>query len=100
MEKPSLLNPRGLRDTLEARRFRFQQILAKLTRPVSYQGEYVGMGFRDYADVMKFLETIPEYGRQISTKHLIDKYIRPMAGSYVIGAGFIDEILDHASGTL
>lgn len=94
----TILNPQGLQKMIEGRRFRFQKRLTEMSRPVSFQGNFVGVGFKSYEDAMRFISVIPETDRRERTKAVIDRHIKPMFGTYVIGANFVDEVLDTAAG--
>ena len=94
----SILNPQGLQKLVEGRRFRFQKRLSEMTRPVSYMGNFVGVGFRSYEAALDFLSVIPEESRRQKAKATLDQYLKPMMGSYVLGANFVDAFLDACAG--
>lgn len=98
MTTDTILNPEGLRRMIEGRRFRLQERLTKMSKPVSYQGNFVGIGFSDYAKAIDFLSVIPEEERRRKAKAYLDQFIKPMFGTYVLGANFIDGFLDTAAG--
>lgn len=94
----SILNPEGLQKMIEGRRYRLQQRLLKFTKPVSFQGNFVGIGFGNYEKALEFLSVIPDDERKRRARTLLDENIKPMFGTYVMGANFIDPFLDAASG--
>jgi hypothetical protein len=94
----SILNPQGLQRMIEGRRFRFQKRLTDMSRPVSFQGNFVGVGFNNYETAIKFLSVIPEDERRRKAKECLDRNIKPMFGTYVLGANFVDEFLDTCAG--
>lgn len=96
----SILNSQGLYKLTQDRRYRFQHRLTEMTKPVSFQGNFVGVGFRSYESVMDFISVIPEESRRLKTRNIIDTHLKPMHGYYVLGAAHIDQVLDVAAGVI
>lgn len=94
----TILNPEGLQKMIEGRRYRLQQRLLKFSRPVSYLGNFVGVGFSTYEKAIEFLSVIPEEARRQKAKAHLDQFIKPMLGTYVLGAEFVDPFLDTCAG--
>jgi hypothetical protein len=83
---------------IDDRRYRLQQRLLKMSRPVSFEGNFVGVGFSNYEKAIEYLSVIPEDERRRRAKVCLDEHLKPMFGTYVLGANFIDAFLDTASG--
>ena len=98
--KESILNPQGLKASIENRRARLCKWLHMNTRPAYMEGVFVGPKFRDYGSVVCFLALIPEESRRERVKCMLDKIIRPFQMGLLLPAAHADEILDHSAGIL
>lgn len=96
----SILNSRGLKEIQLSRRMRYQEQLRRMTSPVTFKGEFVGIGFRDASGIRSFCNFIPEESRRTAVFNLINKNIRVYGagGAYILAASMIDTVLDIASG--
>lgn len=98
MRQDSILDPVGLRNTIQNRRAKLAEFVSKNCNPAYMLGVFLGLVFRDLDEIERFLLIVPETDLRLKTRRAMLDYLKTFQGAYLLPAAHADTVLDIAAG--